>query len=328
MLKRLSENPDGPGDGRPTASQIVEDNNLVEGLNGKVILVTGCSSGLGIETARALKATGAKLFVTARNQKKGEDALKDVLEPGKVELLDLDLNSLESVRKCAKELLSKTSSLNIVINNAGIMALPERTLTTDGFEAQFGTNHLAHFLLFQLLKPTLLKSATPEFASRVVCVASSGHRGSGVQFDDLQLAAPGAYAPFVAYGQSKTSNIYMATEIERRYGSEGIHGYALHPGGIWTGLQTHMDTSSLKGNKDVERLMKSTAQGAATQVWAAIDREWEGKGGLYLEDTQVAKPDAEAKTPGAAGYAAYAYDEETAKRLWTESCKLVGVQDD
>ena len=328
MLRRSLENPDGPGDGRPTASQIVEDNDLVDGLQGKVILVTGCSSGLGIETARALKTTGAKLFVTARNQKKGEDALEGILEPGKVELLNLDLNSLESVRKCAKELLSKTSSLNIIINNAGIMALPERTLTADEFEAQFGTNHLAHFLLFQLLKPTLLQSATPDFASRVVCVASSGHRGSGVHFDDLQLAAPEAYAPFVAYGQSKTSNIYMATEIERRYGSEGIHGHSLHPGGIWTGLQTHMDTSSLKGNKDIERGMKSPAQGAATQVWAALDKEWEGSGGKYLEDCQVAKPGGETSQPGAAGYADYAYDTEAAKRLWTESCKLVGVEDD
>ena len=318
----------GPADARPTALQIVEDNDLVDGLNGKVALITGCSSGLGIETARAMKATGAKLFVTARDRKKGEDALKDILEPGKVELLDLDLNSLDSVRKCAKELLTKTSTLNIVINNAGIMAVPERTLTADGFEAQFGTNHLAHFLLFQLLKPTLLNSATPDFASRVVCVSSSGHRRSGVQLDDLQLAAPGAYDPWKAYGQSKTSNIYMGTEIERRYGSSGIHGHALHPGGIWTGLQIHMDTSQYKGNKDVERSMKSPEQGAATQVWAAIDKEWEGNGGKYLDDCQVAGPLGENPIPGAPGYAAHAYDTEAAMKLWTESCKLVGVEDD
>ena len=316
----------GPGDARPTALQIVQDNDLVGGLKDKVILITGCSSGLGIETARALKETGAKLFVTARDRKKGEEALKDVLEPGKVELLMLDLNSLASVRKCAEEFVSQSSKLNILINNAGIMALPERTLTADGFEAQFGTNHLAHFLLFQLLKPTMLKSATPEFASRVVCVSSSGHRISGVHLDDLQLEK--SYDPWVGYGQSKTSNIYMANELDRRYGAKGLHGYSLHPGGIWTGLQIHMDTSQYKGKPEVERMMKSVEQGAATQVWAAVDKTLEGKGGKFLDDCQVARPVQANAARGSPGYAEYAYDQEAAKQLWVESCKLVGVDDD
>jgi NAD(P)-dependent dehydrogenase (short-subunit alcohol dehydrogenase family) len=264
--------------------------------------------------------------VTARDRQKGEDALKGILEPGKVELLMLDLNSLESVRKCAEDLLSKSSTLDIIINNAGIMALPERTPTADGFEAQFGTNHLAHFLLFQLLKPTLLKSATPEFASRVVCVSSSGHRRSAVHLDDLQLEK--SYDPWTGYGQSKTANIYMANEIERRYGSRGLHGYSLHPGGIWTGLQIHIDTSAYKGNVDIERSIKSVPQGAATQVWAAVDKEWEGKGGKYLEDCQIAQPSGEVKGPLGGGYATWAYDEDAAKQLWIQSCILVSVADD
>lgn len=281
MLIKTSENDrlNGAGDARPTALKIVEDNDLLNALPDKVILITGCSSGFGIETARALKATGAKLFVTARDRKKGEAALHDILEPGKVELLDLDLNSLESVRNCAAEFLEKSNTLNILINNAGIMALPTHTTTADGFEAQFGTNHLAHFLLFQLLKPTLLKSATPDFASRVVCVSSSGHRASGIHFDDLQLASSGKYSPWTAYGQSKTANIYMANEIDRRYGAKNLHAYSLHPGGIWTGLQTNMDVSQYKGKPQVEKMMKSVPQGAATQVWAAIDKEWKAREG-------------------------------------------------
>ena len=194
-----------------------------------------------------MKATGAKLYLTVRDLEKGRQALADILEPGQVELLHLDLNSLESVRNCAKEFQQKSTVLNILINNAGIMMLPDRTLTVDGFESQLGVNYLAHFVLFQCLKTTLLQSATAEFASRVICVSSSGHNTSGIHFDDLQLEAPGAYKPNIAYGQSKTATIYMSNEIERRYGSKGIHSLSLHPGGIWTGLQIHMDVSSFQG---------------------------------------------------------------------------------
>ncbi|KAJ9604654.1 hypothetical protein H2200_010768 [Cladophialophora chaetospira] len=316
---------DGPGDARPTALQIVKDNDLVGGMADKAILITGTSSGLGIETARALKATGAKLYLTVRDLKKGQEALKDILEPGRVELLHLDLNSLDSARSCAQEFLQKSSILNVLINNAGIMMLPERTLTVDGFEAQLGVNYLAHFVLFQCLKPTLLQSATAELASRVICVSSSGHNTCGINFNDLQLEAPGAYTPSIAYGQSKTATIYMSNEIDRRYGSKGIHSLSLHPGGIWTGLQIHMDTSKFKGNRDIERTMKNCEQGAATTVWAAIDREWEGQGGKYLSNCQNAAPASEI---GREGYAAWAYDAEAEARLWTEACRLVGVEDD
>ena len=319
------ENLHGPGDARPTALQIVKDNDLLGRMTDKVILITGCSSGLGVETARALKATGATLYLTVRDLQKGQDALADILEPGKVELLHLDLNSLDSVRSCAKEFLQKSSSLNIFITNAAIMALPERTLTADGFEAQFGVNYLAHFLLFQSLKAMTIKSATADFASRVICVSSAGHNGSGIHFDDLQLSKPDAYKPGVAYGQSKTAINYMSNEIERRYGSKGLHSLCLHPGGIWTGLQIHMDVSKFKGDKAIERKMKSTEQGAATTVWAAIDREWEGRGGKYLNNCQIAPP---ASVIGREGHAEWAYDQEAERRLWAEGCKLVGVEDD
>lgn len=322
----------GPGDSRPTALQIIQDNKLENALGDKVILVTGTSSGIGIETVRALKATGAKIYATARNLEKGRTALADVLEPGKVELLELDTASLASVRACAEEFLAKESQLNVLINNAGIMALPERTLTKDGHEAQFHTNHLGHFLLFQLLKPTLLASSTPAFASRVVNVSSIAHRQAPIQFDNLTLDGPGVYGDFKAYGQSKTANIYMANEIERRFGAQGLHAWSLHPGGIGTGLSVHLDPKVMEAfmaMPDLMRSMKSPEQGAATTVVAAVDKELEGKGGKYLDNTAVSppvKPEDEGNLM-ATGFASWTYDEEAAKKLWTVSSEIVGVEE-
>ena len=319
--------PQGAGDARPTALDIIKDEGLERKLSDKVILITGCSSGLGVETARAMLATGAKVYCTARDTAKGEKALEGILEPGRVELLLLDLNSLQSVRACAKDFLSKSDRLNIIINNAGIMAAPTNIRSADGFEGQFGTNHLAHFLLFQLLKPTLLASATPEMNSRVVCVSSMGHRTCPPNFGDYNYDTT-EYGGWKAYGQSKTSNIYMANEIDRRYGSRGLHGLSLHPGGIATGLQVNMSkeqTAAFSADEKTRQYMKSIPQGAATSVYAAVSREWEGKGGRYLEDCDEGVPNQPGKMEG---YAAHAYNEEGEKTLWADSCKMVGVEDD
>lgn len=319
----------GPGDGRPTAQQIVDDNDLRGALIGKVALITGCSSGLGIETARALKTTGAKVYVTVRNLKKGQDALADILEPGKLEIIVCDQNSLKSVEAAAKEFLSKESTLNILINNAGIMANPTRDLTMDGHEAQFGINHLAHFLLFQRLKDTLLKSATPEFPSRVVSVSSMGHLAAPVNFGDYRFDKEDTYGGWKAYGQAKTANIYFANELDRRYGPKNLHAFSLHPGGIWTGLQIHMgNKDELEKKPEVKKMMKSVEQGAATSVWAALDKSLEGKGGLFLEDCSIAKPKGPDTAPSKSGYAKWAYDPEAEARLWKESCEILGIQDD
>lgn len=320
------ENWRGPGDARPTAQQVVDDNDLGGKLVGKVALITGCSSGIGIETARALRSTGATIYVTVRNVAKGTEALSDLLEPGKFEILECDQNSLESVEACAQEFLRRSSTLNLLICNAGIMALPTRELTKDGHEAQFGVNHLAHFLLFQRLKAALLESVTDEFPSRVVCVSSSGHRTDKVHLDDLRL--DNGYTPGIAYGQSKTANIWMANEIDRRYGSKNLHAYSLHPGGIWTGLQIHMDVAKYKGKPEVERMMKSLAQGAATTLVAAVEKDLRDKGGLYLNDCEIAKPAGESSYPGGPGYATWAYSPEDEARLWKESCKLLGIEDE
>jgi len=323
----------GPGDARPTALQIIQDNNMAGALKGKTILITGVSSGIGIDTAIALAETGADLFLAARNLKKAEEALKDVLAQagkngrGRAELLEMDMNSLDSVRKAAAEFRTKSSGLSILVCNAGIMAVPQLEKTADGFESQFGTNHLAHFLLFWKLKDLLLASSTKEFNSRVVAVSSSGHRAGEVQFGDYGFEKT-PYSPWGGYGQSKTANIYMANEIERRYGSKGLHANSLMPGGIMTGLQVHVPKEVKEGWKHMKG-MKSTEQGAATTVLAAIGKDWEGVGGKYLDNCQEA-PEI-VKSSGATmepGYAAYAMDQAKAAMLWEDSLVMVGEKDE
>ncbi|CAM6115347.1 unnamed protein product [Calypogeia fissa] len=319
--------PEGPGDARPTALQIIQDEGLENKLTNKTFLITGCSSGIGFETTRAIAATGATVFCSVRDLEKGKIALADILESPNVELLYMDLNSLDSVRTAAEEFLSKTERkpINVLICNAGVMGIPAPgTATEDGFE----TNHLAHFLLFNLVKQSLLISSTPQFNSRVVMVSSNAHRRNGVRFDDYNFHKEGEYTPFGAYAQSKTANIYMANFIERHYGAEGIHATSLHPGVIWTPLQKYMPEEMMERLKSVPenlRILKSIAQGAATTVWAAVGREWEGKGGKYLEDVEVSSPVREGYKHFEAGYEKWAYDEEMEDRLWADSLKMVGL---
>ncbi|KAH6723830.1 hypothetical protein BKA61DRAFT_16754 [Leptodontidium sp. MPI-SDFR-AT-0119] len=321
------KSPKGPGDSRPTALQIIKDENLTRKLPDKVILITGCSSGLGIETARALKTTGANLFLTVRNLEKGKKALGDILEPGSVELLHLDLESLESVRICVKELQEKTTILNILINNAGVRGTPEGK-TKDGFETHLGTNHVAHFLLFQLLKPMLLSSSTPAFHSRVVALSSAAHREARVDFDDLHMMKRG-YNPSIAYAQSKLANIYMTNEIERRYGPNGLRAWSVDPGGISTGLQRpnfkDVFVTLKTGLKKVLRFMQNVEQGSSTTVWAAVSKDLEGKGGKYLERCSVSDPVKAGFGILDPGHALYAYDEADAKRCWEVTMEMVGL---
>ena len=316
------ENLGGASDARPSALQIIRDESLEGKMTDKVFIVTGASAGIGIETGRALAATGGRVFLTVRDLKKGEAACKSYLEPGRVELLEMDNSSLESVRTAAQVFLGKSNKLNVLVNNAGIMAAPY-TKTVDGFESQFGTNHLAHFLFFCLVKDTMIASSTPQFHSRVVNVSSSGHMAGEVQFDNYAFES-GNYSPWAGYGQSKTANIYMANEIETRYGSKGLHGLSLHPGGIWTGLQKFIPAETMKEWKarpNVENILKSPEQGAATTVLAAVGKMYENKGRLYLEDCDTAA----ATETGDEGYMDYAFDNEKEARLWKDSLKMVGL---
>ncbi|EGR48656.1 uncharacterized protein TRIREDRAFT_107526 [Trichoderma reesei QM6a] len=325
--------PQGPGDARPTALQIVKDEQMTDKLKGKTIVVTGVSSGLGVETVRALAATGASFILTARDVEKAKRALGDVLEPSRMKLVEMDQASLDSVRQAAKTILASTDKISILTNNAGIMAVPDLQLTKDGHELHFGVNHLSHFLLFQLLKPALLAGSTPEFASRVVNVSSASHRLAGLQDSDNYSFQKGNYNKWVAYAQSKTANIYMANEIERRYGSRGLHALSLHPGGIHTGLMRYVSEEETKAmmaqiGPEILLSMKSPEQGAATQVWAAIGREWEGKGGKYLSDVAEAKPGPDDRDMAAPTTVSHTYNEQEEARLWRDSLKLVGLEDD
>lgn len=335
------KNSAGPGDSRPTALQILQDENRFDGsLTDKVVVITGVSSGIGVPTVEAMAATGATVYggVRAASIDRAKEALSTVLSDPKtkdrVHLLALDLTSLVSVRNFADEVKQRAQRVNIVINNAGVMAIPTREVTEDGFEMQFGTNHVAHFYLFQCLQDALLAGAqgSPDFASRVVHLSSSGHRVNPVQFDDINLEGEGKYTPWGAYGNSKTANIWTANQIERLYGSQGIHGFSLNPGGIETPLQKHVRGMMDQAMKDqaVRNHIKSLDQGAATSVWAATARELEGKGGVYCEDCAVAGPlPGDAKDPRTApGYQTWAYDPEGEAKLWGVSLKLCGLEGD
>jgi NAD(P)-dependent dehydrogenase (short-subunit alcohol dehydrogenase family) len=325
------EEPQGPGDARPTALQVIEDDGLVGKLSDKVMIITGCTAGLGIETARALHATGAKLFLTVRNMEKGEAVVQDILKTsqgkGIIELILMDLSNLSSVKSAAAGFLSRSDKLNLLINNAGLSLLPE-TKTADGFEMVMGTNHFGHFLFFQLLKSTLLKSSTSSFQSRVVNISSSGHRISPIRFHDMDFTKEG-YNRWAAYAQSKTADIYMANTIERHYGAKGLHGFSLHPGTIFSTEQlrhaTEEDYAVLGGSEAFWNVEKTVAQGAATSVWAAVATHLEGKGSVYLSDVGEAKPATETELVGGPGYGPHAYDEEAEEKLWDLSYIAVGL---
>src|SRR5271168_2662422 len=266
-------------------------------LQGKRILVTGVSAGLGIETARSLAAHGADVVGAARNLKKAEAATAQVRKDaatagGSFKLAALDLASLKSVRECADELLAKGQFFDVVIANAGVMATPFGH-TADGFETQFGTNHLGHFVLVNRIAPLLRKG------SRLINLSSAGHRFSNVDLDDPNFERT-AYEPFLAYGRSKTANILFAVAFDRRHSGRGVRAAAVHPGVIQTELARSVDPTRLQALIDQitkERAAegkepfqwKTIPQGAATSVWAAVVAPAEKIGGKYCENCHVAK---------------------------------------
>lgn len=334
----------GPGDQRPTCEQVLQDCNAIGKLKGKTVLITGCSSGIGVETARALYDAGATLFLTARDIAKLNGVIDDIVanakhnkDGPKPQSVEIHLDNLASVRKGAEDFARRSNGkLNILIHNAGVMASPFMT-TSDGFEQQIGVNHFAHFLLFQLLKPCLISSAKESgTTSRVINLSSLGHRRSGIVFTDqasLEAWNQGeGYEKWLAYGQSKTANILMANGISHRYHDQGLEGWSVHPGGILTELSRHLNEDDLArfSEETMRTLFKSADQGAATTVWAAVSDHFEGgkNGGRYLEDVGESPPGKAGQQMGEPGYQPHAYDEAAEKRLWDISCKVVGVKDD
>jgi NAD(P)-dependent dehydrogenase (short-subunit alcohol dehydrogenase family) len=297
---------------------------VIEGidLDGKLALVTGGSGGLGAETARALASKGARVVITARDVAKGEEVAGGIrASTGNdgIEVEELELGSLASIRSFADRFLARHDALQILVNNAGVMACPFAK-TTDGFELQFGSNHLGHFLMTALIVPALLRGAP----ARVVSVSSRGHQMSPVVFDDIHFERR-PYDKWLAYGQSKTANILLAVELERRLGSRGVHANAVHPGVIPTGLARHMEPEDYehvrKRAPGGKMHLKSVEAGAATAVYTATAPELEERGGLYLEDCGVAKvKDADNATDGVRSYA---LEPAAAQRLWSASQEMV-----
>jgi NAD(P)-dependent dehydrogenase (short-subunit alcohol dehydrogenase family) len=302
-------------------------------LKGKRILVTGVSAGLGVETARSLAAYGAQVVGAARDLNKAKTTTEQVRKDaatngGSFELVELDLANLKSVRACADQLLAKREPFDVVIANAGVMATPFGH-TADGFETQFGTNHLGHFVLVNRIA-SLIRDG-----GRLINLSSSGHRYANVDLEDPGFEHT-PYDPFVAYGRSKTANILFAVAFDERHRGHGVRAAAVHPGGIRTELDRHIDPSRLE--KIVEEInqqlaaqgkapfqFKTVPQGAATSVWAAVVAPADEIGGRYCENCHVGQivPDDATITAVSEGVRGYALDTKNAEALWKKSEELV-----
>ncbi|MFE2737654.1 SDR family NAD(P)-dependent oxidoreductase [Streptomyces sp. NPDC059349] len=289
-------------------------------LTGRLALVTGGYSGIGVETTRALAKSGARVVVPARRIGAAQENLAGIEG---VEVAELDLGDLDSVRAFAEWFLATGRPLDIVIDSAGIMACPE-TRVGPGWEAQFATNHLGHFALVNRLWPAIEPGG-----ARVVSVSSTGHHASPIRWDDVHWR--NGYDKWEAYGQAKTANALFAVQLDRLGQERGVRAFSLHPGGILTPLQRHLPKQEMvergwideEGNLLYPEAFKTPQQGAATQVWAATSPQLNGMGGVYLEDCDIAET---APADGTrVGVKEWATDPEQAARLWALSAELTGV---
>lgn len=321
----------GSGFGREsTAAEVIAGIDLT----GKTAIVTGGYSGLGLETVRALASAGAAVVVPARRPEHARDVLAEAgltaTERGGVSVAEMDLADQASVKEFAAGFLAGAApgakrSLDILINNAAIMASPERRVGP-GWESQFATNHLGHFALTNLLWPAL----TAAQGARVVSLSSTGHKLSGIRFDDINFDS--GYDKWRAYGQAKTANALFAVQLDALGRDFGVRAFAVHPGGIMTELQRHLPREEMiaagwmDADGKLDPRFKTPAQGAATSVWAATAPALEGMGGVYCEDCDIA----EATVPGSPearirGVDAHAVDREAAAQLWQMSAEMTGI---
>lgn len=321
----MAERITSPFGAKSTAREVVAGHDL----SGKVAIVTGAATGIGVETARALALAGAEVIIAARKPDLGEEVANVINEEAGLKRASfgmVDLASLESIRHFTH--VWGDRPINLLINNAGVMASPLMR-TADGFEMQFGTNHLGHFLLSVLLAPNLIAGAKASGkTSRLVSLSSIGHRRAGVNFDDPNYNDR-PYDKWESYGQAKTANSLFAVGFDKRFKDQGVRANAVMPGGIMTPLQRHMTLDEqramgwLDENDKPREGFKTTEQGAATSVWAAVGDELEGQGGLYLEDCAQAVPWRQERPWN--GVMPHALDPEAADRLWDLSAKTVGA---
>lgn len=300
-----------------TAAEVLEGIDL----SGKLAIVTGGYSGIGREAVRALVDAGAQVIVPARRPDTAREELAGI---DGVEVDELDLADLASVEAFAERFLASGRGIDLVITNAGVMAAPE-TRVGPGWELQFATNHLGHFALVNRLWPAIVKGGS----SRVVALSSSGHKRSGIRWDDVQFER--GYDKWEAYGQAKTANALFALQLDALGAEEGVRAFSVHPGGILTPLQRHLPREEMMAlgwvDADGKLLVsgfKSPEQGAATEVWAATSPSLDGLGGVFCEDCDIAGPADTADSP-ASGVADHATDPDEAARLWALSAELTGV---
>jgi NAD(P)-dependent dehydrogenase (short-subunit alcohol dehydrogenase family) len=299
-------------------------------LSGRRIVITGASGGLGEESARALASKGAQVTMLARSAEKNDAAARRIraqVPDARLDLGTVDLADFAAIRSFAADHLENHDRIDILMNNAGVMACPLGQ-TADGFEMQFGTNHLGHFLLTSLLFPAVMAGNHP----RIVNLSSAGHTTSDVDLDDINFDN-GDYEPWIAYGRSKTANALFSRGLAQRFGDVGLLSFSVHPGGIMTDLGRHLtdeliaqmmqrtQSRSESSGESGGFSFKSIEAGAATQVWAAIAPELAEHNGAYLADCQVG---VEGGDPNSTGFSSYLLDDAGTDRLWTISEELVG----
>ena len=294
-------------------------------LSGRRVVITGGYSGLGLETTRALVGAGADVVAPARRPDHARQVFADE-GLASVSVAELDLGDLSSVEAFAATQIADGTSIDIMIDNAAVMACPE-TRIGDGWESQFATNHLGHFALVNRLWPLIAADG----GGRVVSLSSTGHKLSPMRWDDVQFTA-GDYDKWVAYGQAKTANSLFAVQLDRLGASSGVRAFAVHPGGIMTPLQRHLPQEEMiamgwmdeAGN--VNEMFKSPTQGATTTLWCATSSQLDGMGGVYCEDCDVAtEPASDDPMARFIGVAGHAIDPAEAERLWSFSADLTGV---
>ena len=310
-------------DSKSDADKIVKEKDL----SGKIAIVTGGYSGIGLETSRALVAIGAKVIIPAKRTEVAVQNLEGIVS--KENIVEMDLGNLNSVRKFTEDFKESFGKLDLLINNAGIMACPE-TRIGNGWESQFAVNHIGHFLLTKELMDTMAEND----GARFVSLSSSAHSLTGILWDDIHFRN-NSYDKWMAYGQSKTASSLVAIEFHRRMVDKGVSGFSVHPGGILTPLQRHLQKEEMVAlgwmdedgspSEMAKNFFKTTSQGASTTLWCATSQSLNGIGGVFCEDCDIAKRknEVDESLQRYFGVADWAVDTEEASKLWDVTEKML-----